>query len=403
MTLTSLLDFIARLAPFSVVIAVLALLNNYRQAEQRRRDERVQRTRELLSKLGTAAYVVAWTSLLGESDVEVALLRIRDELQRRLGSTPTAEAIRDVLADQRLREAMVHEGFSASGSNARVEEQVKEFARLRSEITFHNSALEMAMDEIEGHLRVRLLRALNVAMALRDEHHVLRAGIVDESGKMHAPLAYAHWILRNDAEIPRQEGLSEALKVIEALGDLVVRAPDSTVRRLYARPRAIRRVRRWIQRRRRARAAARKYAELRLRIRQRAGSDSDGLGRAIDFVIAEASKVEDVRLELAAASANFARLAGTAASRDLVDAIAAFCDARSQDKRHLELECLLEFKAQGVDDPDIDVFLAAASGVVPLLESALVRGGNPNVGILTVIKRHRREPEDASGDTRTIG
>ena len=52
------------------------------------------------------------------------------------------------------------------------------------------------------------------------------------------------------------------------------------------------------------------------------------------------------------------------------------------------MRTLLDFKASGIDDPDIDLFLAATSGETALLEPALERGGNPQVTIGEVLERH---------------
>lgn len=391
MNLEQLLDFVSLLAPLSIVVAALALVNSYRQAEQRRRDEKVQRIRELVSELGTLAYVVKWASL-GDSDVDIAVLRIRDDIQKRLGPTPTAEEIRTLMTDQRLREALVWDAFAASGSSERVVQQMKDFARLRARLQFFNNVVETAMDTIAACMRVRLMRSMFIVLGLRNPQHSLRSpGTTDVE---RSPLAHTHRVLRADAQQPRENGLSEALDVIEELGNFVLRAPDSAVLRLGAKAGPSRRLWSWLQRKRGARTENVKAADLRNRILTNFPDYAELLDPAISYVLAARNNLPTDQRQLVATNARFARLGGSAATQKLRDAVGKFLVVHfeEEEEEQSQLEALLELKAQGVEDPDIDLFLAAASGVHSLQESAISRGANSNVDILGVLRRHMGAP-----------
>jgi hypothetical protein len=389
MNLKSLLDLIAQLAPLSIIIAALGLLNNYRQVRQRRKDEKVQRTRELLSQLGKTAYVMIWTSF-GDAEVEVAVLRIRDELQKRLGATPTKESIRDLVADQRLREAIVHEAFSASGFNARKHDDVTEFARLRASVAFSNDAVQAAMDSIEARLRVRLMLALNIVLALRNEKHALRSG--GEPPKEKAPLAYAHQVLRNDAELPREENLSKACKFIEELGNVALHASDSAVLRLYGKPGIIQRFVRWKRRKRRERLLSTESTRLRAQILEKFPGDSGPLAAVIDYAVKQRERLDLARDQFIEARARLKKIFGEREGVErFMDAADEFLASKLQEDEDAQdqLEALLALKTQGLDDPDIDMFLAVSSGVTPLLKSALERGGNRGLSIGSLMRRYQ--------------
>jgi hypothetical protein len=394
MNLKPILDLIVQLAPFSIIIAALGLLNNYRQAGRRRKDEKIQRTRELLSQLGKSAYVMIWTSF-GDAEVEVAVLRIRDELQKRLGVEPTKEAIRDLISDQRLREAIVHEAFRESGFTARMQDEVTDFARLRATIAFSNELVQAAMDAVAAWLRVRLMVAVYVVMALRDEKHPLRRA--DELPKEKTPLAYAHQVLRGDAELPRDESLSKACKFIEELGNVALHASDAAVLRLYTKPNVIRKLMDWRKRARQARLLSGESSRLRVRILKGFPADASALAAVIDFVFAQRGSLEAARSQLAEGRERLAKIFG---DKKGVEQLLAAADEfrqdriQEQEKRQEQLETLLAFKQQGIDDPDVDMFLAVSSGEASLLKAALARGANPGLGILSLIRRHQPASED---------
>jgi hypothetical protein len=74
-----------------------------------------------------------------------------------------------------------------------------------------------------------------------------------------------------------------------------------------------------------------------------------------------------------------------------MDAADEFLTSKLQEDENAQgqLEALLALKTQGLDDPDIDMFLAVSSGVTPLLKSALERGGNPGLGIGSLMRRYQ--------------
>jgi len=65
----------------------------------------------------------------------------------------------------------------------------------------------------------------------------------------------------------------------------------------------------------------------------------------------------------------------------------------------IQLHRLEYLRDSGVDDPDIDMWLALLAGTVDDLRTALDRGANRNAGIAEVLARHEGEAVGARADS----
>jgi hypothetical protein len=88
---------------------------------------------------------------------------------------------------------------------------------------------------------------------------------------------------------------------------------------------------------------------------------------------------------------------GSKGSKRLTDAAADFIahHQRQESEQLKSMSTLLRIRSLGVDDPEIDILLASATGVNELAKSALARGANVNVTLPTVLAKHRQVLLDA--------
>jgi len=288
-----------------------------------------------------------------------------------------------------LFESMIEKGFTESGATAKFLQEAFEFGRIQAELGARIPIIHTALGSITTRLRMLFLMNTFVAFSIRDT--TVYAPVTGQDRD--DAIREMHRILYRAAQLPDKEDFGAACKLVEEFSRAASVVSDETLLRVMrAKSSALQRFRDFLRRRAESRAEAKSRRETLRKLSQTCSSEFPALGIAAEDILRKMAdaRVSEQKLKRSAESTiqAFHQTETTAA---LAQACEEFLEkmARESDDDSESLGKLLQFKIDGVSDPDIDLFLGASTGGTELVERALARGGNPHVRIGEVLKRHQ--------------
>ena len=381
------IDFINTLAPLSVVVAALGILNTIRLARIKRQQDDAQSLRETLNATGTAAYTLNW-SLIGNMDVAVPVLQLRDAIEARLVKPITVLTLSNLLNDPPLIESLVGKAWRDSGMSDRFRQQALDFSRLSADIGQKIPLAQEALQRINARLRHLLEVDVTLIDALRKDPAFKNIPATASPD----PLAYLHQLLLDRASGPDDKVFSKACTFLRELANASTDLNDKRSLKLYSpriHPILLRDgIREWSAERhdRRIRdQMAKQFLE-------KFPNEGPLLVQALDIIVRNTGAIrrKEHRLRLSAAHILRVVRASSSDNPDLVNASQELVDAATaDDSKRLQMEhAFLWLKAQGIPDPEVDLYLAVGSGVIKLLHSAFSRGASAATNANVIFTRH---------------
>lgn len=383
---------IGRLAPLSIVIAALGILNTIRLARVKRRQDQAQAIRETLNAAGTSAYTLTW-SLLGGMDIKVPLLELRDAIETRLGKPASQQQLLDLLADQLLIEPMIGKAWRDSGTIDRFRQQASDFSRLTADMGGRIPLVQEALEQINAQLRILLLADSALIVTIRNNRRYRNLPPA-RSGQPADPLHRICMMFLSDSQRPESEAFEKAAKFLSTLAAVTAGASDRRILRLL-RPRLLPgRWRGYLATRAQERRGRTARPQIAAEFQKHFPQDAGLLTAALDAALRQTRDLrrkEKVLRESAAHILRTLRISGEdlrlkEATEDLVQVLS----DEFRDKT-LKVHALIRLKALGVADPEVDVHLATETGPLDLLKSAIKRGATTTVSREQVLRLHAQQ------------
>ena len=380
---------IAQLAPLSILIAALTYLNNLRQARIRREIDEVTALREVFSRLGVKSYLLSW-SLIGDSLIAAAVFQIRESIEARLGKSPSAEDIRLLISDQLLFEAIVGKAIRDSKVAEKFQTEALEFGKFKADLRNRVPLVDTALQAIETKLRMLFSLDSFLIFSIRNDpdYKLLKDSTIEKGvmSELH------HLLLR--ASLPKGNGeFTEASKFLQKVSDCVAEADDVTILRLTRyRQSFIRRCKDWLSDQRRRFRDEKKYSKLIQQLKDNAPNEFPLLRLTAEKAIQQRHNKRNAANHLEQSGIYILQVFKNRSNySSLKEATEIFLKSLfSESLEESEtVFTLLYIRAKGVEDPDIDIFLAAITGNLQLLESACNRGGNVNISLSEVFAKHQ--------------
>ncbi len=390
--MASILGIIAKFAPLSIIIAALGFLQSVRQARIKRDHDDAVSVRGVLNSLGTKTYVLEW-SLLGSppSLIAASVMQIREAVEERIGKAPADHEIAEFLSEQLLAEGIVEKSLRDSKVIERFQSEALEFGKLRADLGNRLPLVQAAFAEVETRLRMLFLLDSFLIFAMRNkpEYKELKGR---DPGMPPVGMSGLHRLLLQHLILPDREAFSEACGFLQEFCEAAGAANDRRVLSLTRRRHLFPKLGDWWSTRRDLRGDDSEEKVLLKKLKENAGEHFNLLSP----VVAELSKArrqERVASRLRQRSA--LRILGALDNQGegsklakVTRAFLAKCEATTGDSSATMFN-LLQLRARGIDDPDIDALLASASGAVELLKSALDRGATGDVGSGEILARHK--------------
>jgi hypothetical protein len=384
-----LIAFINTLAPLSIVLTALGILNTIRLARVKRRQEEAQSVRETLNAAGTSAYTLNW-SLLGGMDFKVPLLQLHDAIEARLGKSPAPQVLSDLINDQSLIEPMIGKVWRDSGIIDRFRQEALDFSRLSADVGDRIPLVQEALQQVNAHLRVLLLTDSNLIFNIRNKGRY-RSIPASQSGHPVDPLQLVHKMFISDSTRPNDNSFSQACEFLNTLASTTAAATDRRILRL-SKPQSLRR--RWqdyLSSRRQDRRDSRLRPQLLKQLEEKFPNELPLLTVSLDAVLRktrELRRKEQVLSDNAAyilralkVDPKHSKLAQN--SQSLLETL--FLAYR---QAIYSMHAIVRLKTLGIPDPQVDAALAQETGNLELLKSAEARGANFLAGSDMVLQQH---------------
>jgi hypothetical protein len=381
---------IAKLAPLSIVLAALTFINTIRQARAKQKEDKAQAVRQTLIKAGTSAYVLNW-SLLGDPEFSAGVLEIRDLIEERLGKQPPIADIQKLFSDQVLVEGIIEKAWRDSGATAQYRVDALEFSRFQAEIGNRIPIVQDAFEHISSQLRILLISEIFLIQSVRNDK-VYRSIAAMAQDKSADPLSHIQRKFLSELKRKDTSPFSEACRLIEAIANVAAIAPNRKILALLDQPSWFTSIKeRWRATKLR-KTSQTLEAEVLQKLRQNFPTESDLLAPATTKILREHQAIVEMEHRFQTSLENVTRhFGGLPGSTKLESACKAFLTAQLEARRRQD-DVMLSFvrlKCLAVDDPDIDIFLGVNAGSTELVEKALSRGANPNVGDKQVLARYK--------------
>jgi hypothetical protein len=385
-----LLSVINLLAPLSVVIAALGLLNTLRQNTIKRNQDVAKSTREILTRAGTKAYLLNW-SLIGNMNISAGVLQLREMIEARIGKTPTVKDFESFLADRPLVESMIEKAWRDSGVIAQFLQESLEFGQIRADLGDKIALIQEALDIVVT--RLRLLFMVD-AFSIDSFRNNPRYRSIARSATARQPDAMTNLqgLFLSAVRIPEKDSFSEACTLLEHFADITAAASDKRILKLLRqRPHAILRMRDFFERKRHERLDRVFRKQFSRQVNDRLPLEAELLCKAADEALYRAGNTRRAQQRLERSSLRIHRIFhGVYGSEDMDEASTNFLTAHlaSERKTMSTLTALLRLKFLGVTDPDVDFHLAVITGIRELLESADTRGASRSSTTPTLLAKH---------------
>ncbi len=383
------IKIIAQLAPLSVLIAALTLINNLRQAKIKRKLDEANALREVFSRLGVKSYLLNW-SLIGNSQIMAAVLHIREAIEARLGNNPSSEELRQVISDQILFESLVEKALQDSKFTEKFQMEALEFGKFKADLGNRIPLLEEALQIVEVQLRMLFLLNTFLIFSIRNDQGYKALGQSETDQEVMEEL---HRLLLRASMIKDKNSFSEGCKFIEEISDAATRADDDTILQLaHYRLSWIENCKCWLAEQRRQYRERKKYNELIQNLKQNAPKEFQLLKISADN-IKQKKRISRNNSKLLEQSGNhiLRTLKGVANYNSLKKTIEKLIESRNtEESEDLEtMSTLLKIRSLGIEDPNIDIFLASSMGTVQLVQSAIQQGASVNISLSEVIEKHK--------------
>ena len=386
------LAFVQTLAPLSVVIAAIGFLHNVRQTRIKREHDEAASVREVLNSLGTRAYLLNW-SMIGSPPPLVAagVLHIREAIEARIGMKPSDAEVASFIADKVLSESIVEKAWRDSKVLERFQNEALEFGKLRADLGNRVPIIQAALSEIDTRLRLLFLLNTFVIFSMRNDAGFKTLGKSPGTGSQEPAVSLLHRLLLRASHIPKETAFSEACSFLEKFCAATTTVSDERILLLIRHRRWLQGLRDWWSKRQSRKTGNAQQRALLKRLRENAAGHFHLLRRVAEEIFktrdqeraaTDARKRSATRL-LYAVRGNGDRAALEKATQEFLVKM----EAASSEHLATQLQ-LLELRAQGVDDPDIDLLLASSFDLPDLIQAALERGANANVSVDAVLARH---------------
>jgi hypothetical protein len=381
---------IAKLAPLSIVVAALTFINTIRQARAKQKEDKVQAIRQTLIKAGTAAYVLNW-SLLGDPEFAAGVLEIRDLIENRLGKQPPITEIQKLFSDQVLVEGIIEKAWRDSGATAKYRVDALEFSRFQAEIGNRIPIVQDAFEHVSSQLRMLLLSEIFLIQSVRNDeaYRTIAAMVQDKSAD---PLSHIQRKFLSELKRKDTTPFTEACRLIEAIANVAAIAPNRKILALLDQPFWLTSINeRWRAAKLRKTSQTLETNVLQ-KLRQNFPAESDLLVPAATKILREHQAIVEMEHRFQTSLENVTRhFGGLPGSTKLESACKAFLTAQLEARRRQDniMLSFVRLKCLAVDDPNIDIFLGVNAESTELLEKALSKGANPNVGDKQVLARYK--------------
>ncbi len=381
------IDFINKLAPLSIVITALGILNTIRLARVKRRQDDAQALRETLNTAGTTANTLNW-SLLGRSDVTIPLLALRDMIETRLTKPVTAQALSGLLNDQLLIEPMIAKAWRDSGEFDRFRQQFLDFGRLEAEIGSRIPLVYEALERINAQLRVLLHTDSNLIVTVRNDSRY--RNIASLAGKPVDPLSHVHRMFAKDARHSSPESFSHASQFLNALAGATASASDKRILMLFRPLGLLDRWKHYLARRNAERRDRILRPQLARQLEENFPNEAPMLTVALDTVLSKTRELRQNDLILRDSAEKITNTLRTSQDSDLAKATKKLVETLSSSYRDdiYTMHALIRLKTLGIPDPEIDAALGLEIGSLELVKSADARGANLMQGPKTILNQH---------------
>ena len=383
---------IGKLAPLSIVLTALGILNTIRLARVKRREDQAKAIRETLNSAGTSAYILTW-SLLGGMSAKVPLLELRDAIETRLGKPVAAQPLLDLLNDQLLIEPMIGKAWRDSGAIDRFRQEAFEFSRLSADIGSRIPLVHEALEQINAKLRVLLQADSTLTVNVRNDKNY-RTLPPAHPGQPNDPLHRVMTLLLSDTPRNNSETFQTSTGFLNALAAATASASDRRILRLVHARMILPRWKNHFAERAAKDRDRPVRAEIAAQFQQVIPQEAGPLTSALDAALKQTHTLHQKEQLL---RHNAAYILHTLKTSDenpkLRDAVQGFVQAlaKKNEEEIWKTHALIRLKALGVGDPEIDVHLAIATGTPELLKSAMNLGATMVVGLDRVLHSHRQQ------------
>lgn len=388
------LSLFKHLAPLSVVIAAIALLHNFHQTRAQKRSTQATSLRKTLGILGAKTYLLNW-SLIGNSDTNKALLQIRELIELRIGTLPSSDDLSTLISDKKLFEGIIDKGFIDSGFTEKFQSEAVEFGKIKADIGNKIPILDVALEEVNTKLRMLFLLNTVVVFSARNKETINSLFKSDSSEESTIPLMTTlHQFLSDAAHISDKGSFSEACKFIQELSYAISNIDDNVLLSLSKKPSMHVIAWVWLWDIWKKVQEKKKINEIAKALKQNPSEEYRLLHRAFEDILQNKCKLRQ-RIKIMTLRANklLEAVNGYLGIKELEKATNKFLSKYSE-KKFIDIKTsldLIKLRAIGVNDPDIDIFLATTTGIIELIQSAVDRGGNVNSSLGEILKKYREQ------------